>query len=183
MSITKIASRSIAARLLKVIHLVVDKAHFCGVPGRFIGENVAFRSSSGAPAALLSLDQEKAFDRVDWTFLRSTLYAMGFGQSFVGWVNLFYNNVSSCLNVIGYISNSFKLCCALRSWPGVCAGPVLVLFCPVFFESFLSFCSVSQVRHLLGAILRLSVCLLLFVGRGGVRFLGEGGVLVHPHLR
>ena len=38
----KIASRSIAARLLKVIHLVVGKDQSCGVPGRFIGENVAF---------------------------------------------------------------------------------------------------------------------------------------------
>ena len=117
----KIASRSIAARLLKVIHLVVDNDQSCGVPGRFIGENDAFLrdvvdfcSSSGAPAALLSLDQEQAFDRVDWTFLRSTLYAMGFGQSFLGWVNLFYNNVSSCVNVNGYISNSFKLSRGVR---------------------------------------------------------------------
>ena len=117
----KIASRSIAARLLKIIHLVVDKDQSCGVLGRFIGENVAFLrdvldfcSSSGAPAALLSLDQEKAFDRVDWTFLRSTLYAMGFGQSFVGWVNLFYNNVSSCVNVNGYISNSFNFSRGVR---------------------------------------------------------------------
>ena len=38
----KIASRAIAARLLRVIHLVVDKDQTCGVPGRFIGENVAF---------------------------------------------------------------------------------------------------------------------------------------------
>ena len=95
----KITSRSIAASLLKVIHLVVDKDQCCGVPGRFIGENVAFLCNvvdfCSAPAALLSLDQEKAFDRVDCTFLRSTLFAMGFGQSFVGWVNLFYNKVSS----------------------------------------------------------------------------------------
>ena len=98
----KIASRSIAACVLTVIHLVVDKGQSCGVPGRFIGENVAFLrdvvdfcSCSGAAAALLSLDQEKAFNRVDWTFLHSTLYAMGLGLSFVGWVDLFYNNVSS----------------------------------------------------------------------------------------
>ena len=62
----KIASRSIAARLLKVIHLIVSKDQTCGVPGRFIGENVAFLrdvvdfcTSSGVPAALLSLDQER----------------------------------------------------------------------------------------------------------------------------
>ena len=37
----KLASRVIAGRLFKVIHLVVAKDQTCGVPGRFIGENVA----------------------------------------------------------------------------------------------------------------------------------------------
>ena len=71
----KIASRSVAARLLKVIHLIVSRDQTCGVPGRFIGENVAFLRDivdfctfTGVPAALLSLDQEKAFDRVDCPF-------------------------------------------------------------------------------------------------------------------
>ena len=66
------ASRGIAGRLLKVIHLVVAKDNTCGVPGRFIGENVAllwdvadYASSSGTSVAILSLGQEKAFDRVD----------------------------------------------------------------------------------------------------------------------
>lgn len=38
----KLAARTIAARLLKVIHLVVSPNQMCVVPGRFIGENVAF---------------------------------------------------------------------------------------------------------------------------------------------
>ena len=61
----KLASRVIAGRLLKVIHLVVSKDHTCGVPGRFIGENVAllrdvvdYASSTGTPLAILSLNQE-----------------------------------------------------------------------------------------------------------------------------
>ena len=64
----KLTSRAIAGRLLKVIHLLVAEDQTCGVPGRFIGENVAllqdvvtFASSCGAPVAILSLDQEKAF--------------------------------------------------------------------------------------------------------------------------
>ena len=59
---------------------------------------------------------------------------------------------------------------------------VLVLICPVVFAE-LSFRSVSQTRHLLDAILHLSVCLLFVVGSGGVRFPGEVGVLVNPRLR
>ena len=61
----KLASRAIAGRLLKVIHLLVAEDQTCGVPGRLIGENVAllrdvvsFASSSRTPVAILSLDQE-----------------------------------------------------------------------------------------------------------------------------
>ena len=112
----KIASRSISARLLKVLHSLVAKDQSCCVPGRFIGENVAFIrdvvdycSLISTPAALISLDQEKAFGRVDWSFLRSVLISMGFGPSFVKWVDLFYCNSRSSVNVNGYISNSFPL--------------------------------------------------------------------------
>ena len=65
-------ARVSVGRLLKVIHLVVDKDQTCGVPGRFIGENVAllhdvvyYCTSFDIPVAVLSLDQEKDFDRVD----------------------------------------------------------------------------------------------------------------------
>ena len=92
----KLASRVLAGRLLKVIHVVVIKDQTCGVPGRFIGENVAilrdivhYTSFSNVPAAVLSLDQEKAFDRVDWSFTLAAFSKMGFGPSFLHWVRLF----------------------------------------------------------------------------------------------
>ena len=76
----KLAARVVAGRLLKVIHLIVAKDQTCGAPGRFIGENVSitrdvvsFASRTGVPLAILSLDQEKAFNRVDWAFMRATL--------------------------------------------------------------------------------------------------------------
>ena len=112
----KLAARVIASCLLKKIHLVVDKDQTCGVPGRFIGKNVAllrdvvnYATSLDLPVAVLSLDQEKAFDRVDWDFMRSTLSTMGFGPSFITWVNLFYNRVQSAVNVNGYLSPFFYL--------------------------------------------------------------------------
>ena len=72
----KLCARTLAGRLLKVLHLVIAPDQTCGVPGRYIGENVAFlrdvvtyASETNCPLAILSLDQEKAFDRVDWSFL------------------------------------------------------------------------------------------------------------------
>ena len=55
---------------MKVIATVVAPDQTCGVPGRYIGENVAFLRDvvELANAYNLSLDQEKAFDRVDWLF-------------------------------------------------------------------------------------------------------------------
>ena len=55
----KIVSRAIAGRLLKVIHLVVNPNQTCGVPGRYIGDSVAFLRDvvsyaflSGTPVAI-----------------------------------------------------------------------------------------------------------------------------------
>ena len=86
------------------------------MPGRFIGENVAllrdivdYTTSSNVPAAILSLHQEKAFNRVDWDFMRTTLCKMGFDLSFVRWVDLFYTGAESAVKVNGYLSPFFSL--------------------------------------------------------------------------
>ena len=98
----KLCARVLAGRLLKVIHAVVAPDQTCSIPGRYIGENVAllrdvatFASETGTPLAILSLDQEKAFDRVDWNFLLAVLRRMGFGPSFISWVRLLYTGIRS----------------------------------------------------------------------------------------
>ena len=110
----KICARALAARLLKVIHHVVGPDQTCGVPGRFISENVAIRRDlahycevTNFPAAILSLDQGKAFDRVDWSFMFSTLSKMGFGYSFIKWIRLLYRNPRCSVMVNGHISPFF----------------------------------------------------------------------------
>lgn len=95
----KLCARTLAGRLLKVLQFVVAPDQTCGVPGRFIGENHS--------VAILSLDQEKAFDRVDWSFLLSTLSKMGFGASFCKSIKLFYTGIRSSVIVNDYITKPF----------------------------------------------------------------------------
>ena len=144
----KIASRSIALRLLKVIGSVVAIDQTCGIPGRYIGDNTAllrdlvvYCQQTGTRAAIMFLDQQKAFDRVEWPFLWATLRGMGFGPSFIRWVQTFYGRPHSAVFVNQFTSEFFPLsrgvrqgcplspllyvlvsevlACCLRSHPGI----------------------------------------------------------------
>ena len=53
---------------------------------------------------LVSLDQMKAFHRVDHDFLMRVLSKFGFGPSFCRWVSIFYSNVFSRIICNGKLS-------------------------------------------------------------------------------
>ena len=58
---------------------------------------------------LVTLDQEKAFDRVDHAFLMGVLTRFGFGPSFRRWVSIFYSNVFSRIICNGRLTDPIFL--------------------------------------------------------------------------
>ncbi len=78
---------------------------------------------SKTSSMLLSLDAEKEFDRVDWVFLEQTLDYMGFHDTFVKWVKVFYKNPKSRVRVNGHCSEFFHLGRGTRQ--GDAMSPVL----------------------------------------------------------
>lgn len=58
---------------------------------------------------LISLDQEKAFDRVEHQYLWCTLRAFGFSPDYIKMVNILYSDIESVLKVNGGLSAPFKV--------------------------------------------------------------------------
>ena len=110
----KIAAKAIANRLLQVLPSIIHSDQSCGVRGRnpvvnnrLMQDIVSDINSRGLGGAVLSLDQEKAFDRVDWSFLLRVLSTMNFGASFRQWILLFYTRITSSVLINGQCSPAF----------------------------------------------------------------------------
>ena len=97
----KIVAKALGNRLLQVITSVVSPDQSCGIPGRSPAENVrllldvaCYADQNNIGGAIVSLDQEKAFDRVEISFMMQVLERIGFGPSFQHWIGLLYTDVT-----------------------------------------------------------------------------------------
>ena len=63
----------------------------------------------GILAALISLDQSKAFDRVDHRFLASVLETARFQPEFRRWISMMYHNPQAVVQVNGKHSRAFAI--------------------------------------------------------------------------
>ena len=88
MLITKLA-RKLSRPACRKFFLVLHEDQTSGVPGRSIVSNlnlirdlIEYCSAKNLRLAIISLDQEKAFDRVNWNFLERVLQKMNFGPEF-----------------------------------------------------------------------------------------------------
>lgn len=59
--------------------------------------------------AILSLDAEKAFDRVEWPYMLEVLKQFGFGEHFCGWVKIILVDTTAMISTNNFISHPFEL--------------------------------------------------------------------------
>ena len=116
----KICSKAISLRLSKVLESLFDPDQTCSVPGRSIASNLFLLRDvldhierTGETGILVSLDQEKAFDRVDWTFLLNLLRHLGFGPCFLNCIHTLYNGANMRVIVNGFLSDMIPIALVL----------------------------------------------------------------------
>ena len=130
----KICSKAVSFRLSRVLGSIVDPDQTCSVPGRSIHSNLvllrdtlAFIDRTGETGILLSLDQEKAFDRVDRIFLLNLLEHFGFGPWFRACIATLYNGAFMRVLVNDFLSNPILLERGVRQ--GDALSPMLYVLC------------------------------------------------------
>ena len=71
-------------------------------------------NKDNSEGALIFLDQEKAFDRVEHDFLFKTMSAFGIGDNFIDWLKVLYANATTRIKINGFYTKSIPLTRGLR---------------------------------------------------------------------
>uniref|UniRef100_A0A3Q3MAR8 Reverse transcriptase domain-containing protein n=1 Tax=Labrus bergylta TaxID=56723 RepID=A0A3Q3MAR8_9LABR len=112
----KILSKVLASRLRQVMGSIIHTDQTYCVPGRLISDNITLirhvlevSGSLAVDTGLISLDQEKAFDRVEHQYLWRTLTAFGFNPCFLAKIQVLYRDIASVLKINGGLSAPFSV--------------------------------------------------------------------------
>ena len=113
---SKILTKILATRLEDIIPSIINSDQVGFVKNRSSTDNLRrllhliwLNRSIDTPAAAISLDAEKAFDRVEWDFLFGVLNRFGFGPVITKWMQILYAQPKAAVITNGIISPFFRL--------------------------------------------------------------------------
>jgi hypothetical protein len=113
--IFKLVSKAFAVRLSPVAHRVISQAQIAFIKGRFIQDGplalheiIHELKTKKLQAVLLMLDFEKAYDRVNWSFLRKPLLRKGFDPGYVHRIMQLVSGGQIAISINGEVGPCFR---------------------------------------------------------------------------
>ncbi|GBG91523.1 hypothetical protein CBR_g52557 [Chara braunii] len=117
----KILAKALSRRVGEVLPDLVKSDQGAFVKGRSISENILVAmgaleviSKERRQVLVAMLDLEKAYDRVNWSFVLATLEHVNFGSSFRRWVGMMYRSATATVTTNERKSREFSLTRSLR---------------------------------------------------------------------
>lgn len=130
----KIGSACIANRLKTVLHSLIEEDQSGFVAGRYIGDNLRliydmmfYLKQNNKPGLLVSIDFEKAFDSISWSYMHTVLQTFGFKEDFCQWISAFYSDIKASVIVNGQASETFPIERGCRQGDPI--SPYLFILC------------------------------------------------------
>lgn len=112
----KLYAKTLANRILPLIPRLVSLDQVGFVPGREARDNAIkalnihhWLSTTSTQGFFLSLDAEKAFDRVAWDFMAATLHAVGIPPHLLQMILALYSNPTARIRVNGCLWGAFSV--------------------------------------------------------------------------
>ncbi|GJS97983.1 hypothetical protein Tco_0819153 [Tanacetum coccineum] len=112
----KCISKIIANRIKHSLKTIISPNQSAFIPGRSITDNILltqelmhnYHLERGTPRCAFKVDIQKAYDTVDWDFLRIILLGFGFHQKMVSWIMECVTSTSYSICVNGSLHGYFK---------------------------------------------------------------------------
>ena len=91
------------------------------VKERFIGENIRlindvmnYLDNCNSSGILVAIDFKKAFDSLEWSFIKLCMAKLNFGENILRWVSLFYQGIQTAVLNNGFMTDFFNVSKGVR---------------------------------------------------------------------
>ena len=122
----KIYTKTLADRFRTVTGHVIDIDQGCGLEGRtihdqlhYIRDFIDYYRETKKTSMLLTIDQEKAFDRVHHDLLLRLLHKCNYGPMITEQIRIIYSKMTSRLMINGFLTESFEITRSVRQGDGL----------------------------------------------------------------
>lgn len=117
----KILTKVLANRLKKVVPNIITTNQAYAVLNRditditnSIRDLIWYMRDKKETGYIISVDLEKAFNRVKRKYLMDVMEKFGFGEIFIKWIKCIYTDITSCVKVNGFLTEHFKITRLIR---------------------------------------------------------------------
>ena len=126
--IAKILSNRLKTVLPKIIH--TDQKGFVAGrnimdANRLLQDIIDYCDIENQEGSMIFLDQQKAFDRIEWGWVMKCLHDFKFGNIFCNWINMLLINSKTCIQTNGFTSSYFEITRSARQ--GCPISPLLYI--------------------------------------------------------